>query len=69
MVNSSLIMVNNWADSTDMRGWWLCERQLPSGVLNGNKLFINDQNWVDSTDMLGWWLCERQLPSGGFNSK
>ena len=34
MVNSSLIMVNNWEDSTDMLGWWLCERQLPPGGLN-----------------------------------
>ena len=35
MVNSSLIMANNGADYTDMLGWWLCERQLQSGGLNG----------------------------------
>ena len=34
MVISSLLMANNWADYTDMLGWWLCERQLPSGGLN-----------------------------------
>ncbi|KAL8559772.1 hypothetical protein ACOMHN_030108 [Nucella lapillus] len=38
--------------NADHLGWWLCERQLPSGGLN---------------DHLGWWLCERQLPSGGLN--
>ena len=26
MVNSFLMMVNNWADYTDMLGWWLCKR-------------------------------------------
>ena len=24
--------------NADMLGWWLCERQLPSGGLNGEKL-------------------------------
>ena len=26
--------------SADRLGWWLCERQLPSGGLNGNQLLI-----------------------------
>lgn len=26
--------------NTDMLGWWLCERQLPSGGLNGKYTFV-----------------------------
>ena len=39
--------------NADMLGWWLCERQLPSGGLNSNRktsysvLFLTDPQMSD----------------------
>ncbi|MCJ8740476.1 hypothetical protein PDJAM_G00059380 [Pangasius djambal] len=64
--------------NADLLGWWLCERQLPSGGLNGRPekiycctgfLSITGQLQQVNADLLGWWLCERQLPSGGLNGR
>ena len=67
---------------TDLLGWWLCERQLPEGGLNGRPQKLPDvcySWWVLSSlsclDRLGWidrdklvsWILDCQDPDlGGF---
>ena len=38
--------------NADMLGWWLCERQLPSGGLNGKQI-IEKRKVCDQIALLG----------------
>ncbi|XP_071495765.1 geranylgeranyl transferase type-2 subunit beta-like [Diadema antillarum] len=68
--------------NADLLGWWLCERQLPSGGLNGRpeKLpdvcyswwvlaslkIINRLHWIDSKKLVGFILACQDDETGGF---
>lgn len=68
--------------NADLLGWWLCERQLPSGGLNGRpeKLpdvcyswwvlaslkIINRLHWIDSKKLTAFILACQDDETGGF---
>ncbi|ESO88555.1 hypothetical protein LOTGIDRAFT_165337 [Lottia gigantea] len=68
--------------NADLLGWWLCERQLPSGGLNGRpeKLpdvcyswwvlaslkIINRLQWIDKNKLIEFILASQDEETGGF---
>ena len=69
----------------DRLGWWLCERQLPSGGLNGRpeKLpdvcyswwvlaslaMIGRLHWIDAEKLTGFILACQDEETGGFSDR
>ena len=67
---------------TEQLGWWLCERQLPSGGLNGRpeKLpdvcyswwvlaslkIIGKVHWIDKDSLVRFILASQDIETGGF---
>lgn len=70
---------------SDLLGWWLCERQLPSGGLNGRpeKLpdvcyswwvlaslkIIGRLHWIDKEKLVKFILASQDEESGGFSDR
>ncbi|XP_063239302.1 geranylgeranyl transferase type-2 subunit beta isoform X2 [Bacillus rossius redtenbacheri] len=69
----------------DLLGWWLCERQLPSGGLNGRPEKLPDVcyswwvlsslsmlgrlHWIDGAALAGFILACQDAETGGFSDR
>jgi len=69
----------------DLLGWWLCERQLPSGGLNGRPEKLPDvcyswwvlasltmlgrQHWIDKDQLRAYILATQDTEVGGFSDR